>query len=206
MQLTAILHLWVFVCWTSLALNVAAQTYVRQSLSRRTPPRLARKLAATLLDEANEEGVALRSRGYRFLLAVTRPAVALAGLGAPSDLRGLVDRQLRFARRRRREHLGWYLLEPLGQPTVPLLGLLVLSIWDPQLLLLGESPARTACVGLAFKLVADVVLWSRVRPGVMPLRALALTPIKDCVLLGLWLCGLFFSRMCSRCHRHHTCD
>ncbi len=193
MTLTTALPVWLFACGGSLALNVAAQTHVRQSLLRRRCFPHARSLAAALRRDAGATSPPGLSRLRGFIVTTTRPALALAGLPATStspELRDRLGRELLDARRRRHEHLGWYLLEPLVQPGVPLLGLLVLATWDPQIMLFGESPARTALVMIAFKLVADAVLWARLRGEPMPLRALALAPLKECVMLVIWVLGL----------------
>jgi ceramide glucosyltransferase len=116
------------------------------------------------------------------------------------DLRRFVARHLRWAQMRRRQALGFYLLEPFAQPTVPLLVLLLLGLADPERALLGVAPARLALVGLIIKIAADVALWQRLRGEVMSLRNLALVPVKDCLVLVLWWIGLWRRRVEWRGH------
>lgn len=116
-------------------------------------------------------------------------------------LRRFIGRHLRWAQMRRRQHLGAYLLEPLAQPTVPLLVLLASALWHPQLSLAGVAPARAAFIGLVLKVAADAALWQRLRGEAMPLRGIALVPVKDCLVLALWCIGLWRRRIEWRGHR-----
>jgi ceramide glucosyltransferase len=117
------------------------------------------------------------------------------------DLRRFAARHLRWAQMRRRQALGFYLLEPLAQPTVPLLALLLLGLARPELAPFGVAADRLALAGLVLKLAADVALWQRLRGEVMSLRNLALIPIKDCLVFVLWWIGLWRRRVEWRGHR-----
>lgn len=132
--------------------------------------------------------------------AVRLSSYRLPTINAGWDLPRFLGRHLRWAQMRRRQQLGWYLTEPLGQPVVLLLLLLVVSLWRPEVAVFGRSPAALAVLGIALKLAADAALWHRLRREVMPLRALLLAPIKDVVIFGLWCVGLVRRRVEWRGH------
>ncbi|MDC0668457.1 glycosyltransferase [Nannocystis radixulma] len=116
------------------------------------------------------------------------------------DLRRFLSRHLRWAQMRRRQHLGFYALELLGQPTPLLLALLALALAQPELTVFGESPARLALAGLALKFVADAALWQRLRGDSLPLLAFVLAPLKDLAIFALWWIGLWRRRVEWRGH------
>ncbi|WAS95168.1 glycosyltransferase [Nannocystis punicea] len=116
------------------------------------------------------------------------------------DLRRFLSRHLRWAQMRRRQHLGYYALELLGQPTPLLLALLAVAAARPELAVFGESPARLALAGLALTFVADAALWQRLRGESLPLRAFVLAPVKDLLIFALWWVGLWRRRVEWRGH------
>lgn len=124
----------------------------------------------------------------------------IATINSRWSLRRFLNRHQRWAQMRRRQHLGSYLLEPLAQPTAPLLVLLLAGLWSPQVAVFGASPARLAVFGLCLKLLADAALWQRLRGKAMSLRGLALIPVKDCLVLALWCIGLWRRRVEWRGH------
>nr|WP_276604829.1 glycosyltransferase [Nannocystis sp. RBIL2] len=116
------------------------------------------------------------------------------------DLRRFLSRHLRWAQMRRRQHLGYYALELLGQPTPLLLLLLLLALARPELAVYGQSPAGLALAGLALKFVADAALWQRLRGESLPLFAFVLAPVKDLLIFALWWVGLWRRRVEWRGH------
>jgi ceramide glucosyltransferase len=116
------------------------------------------------------------------------------------DLARFLGRHLRWAQMRRRQQLGWYLLEPLGQPVVPLLGLLALSLWHPEILVFDRSPGRLAVLGVALTMAADAALWHRLRGAAPPLLGLLLMPAKAVLVFALWCVALFRRRVEWRGH------
>lgn len=116
------------------------------------------------------------------------------------SLARFLGRHLRWAQMRRRQQFGWYLLEPLGQPAVLLLGLLALSLWQPEVSVFARSPARLAGLGLAFTLAADAALWHRLRGAAPSLPGLLLMPVKDLLVFALWCVGLVRRRVEWRGH------
>jgi ceramide glucosyltransferase len=108
------------------------------------------------------------------------------------------ERHLRWAQMRRRISLS-YFVEPLFNPVPALLALLALA-------LLGGTPdaklwSGLALAGLGLKLWADKVLSARLRGGSIPVRRLALIPVKDLMIAGVWTVGLFKRSLSWRGHR-----
>jgi ceramide glucosyltransferase len=107
-----------------------------------------------------------------------------------------LSRHLRWARMRRRLSPA-YLGEPLLNPLPWLLVLLVLAA-------VGTAPAvlaPAALAGIAIKLAADVRLAARLCGRSLPLAGLVWIPVKDLLVLGVWVAGFCGATIVWRGHR-----
>ena len=123
--------------------------------------------------------------GYRVALSPHLVTTVNAGW----TLQQFANRHLRWAQMRRR--LSWpaYLGELLLNPVLWIaLSLCTLAMerrdLAVRLLSLGLS-------GIALKCASDVLLWRRLRGELPPLAHVALIPLKDLLMAGLWLLGAF---------------
>lgn len=195
------LHLASFVCASVCAASVLTDQPLvigKSMLMHRDDLERAGGLAAVkdLLAEDYQLARRIQASGRVVRLSPFR----LTTINTEWDLPRFLGRHLRWAQMRRRQQLGWYLTEPLGQPLVLLMILLAISLWRPDVVVFGRSPAALAVLGIALKLTADAALWHRLRREVMPLRALLLAPLKDLLIFGLWCVGLFRRRVEWRGH------
>lgn len=102
-----------------------------------------------------------------------------------------LERHLRWSQMRRRLSPA-YFGEPLLNPVPFLLGLLALDsrLWG-----------STALLGIGLKLAADARLARRLRGAPLPLSSLLWVPVKDVLIAGVWVVGLFRRTICWRGHR-----
>jgi ceramide glucosyltransferase len=120
--------------------------------------------------------------GYRVALSVQ----ALPTVACAQTLRAFLDRHVRWAQMRRRIAPGVFVAETLANPLPWLLAAaLGLWVWGDGL---PHAASAWALVGLGVgvKLAADVSLFMRLRGERMPLRYLALVPLKDLLIMGVW--------------------
>lgn len=116
------------------------------------------------------------------------------------NLKGFVNRQLRWAQMRRHVCLRAYLAELFGNPNA------WLFLWLPVAFLTGErwAPQGTlvalAALFLASKCVGDVLLSRGLRGDFKAVRYLPLIPLKDLLIAFVWALGLFKRRINWRGH------
>ncbi len=97
-----------------------------------------------------------------------------------------LERHLRWAQMRRRLS-PLFFFEPLLNP-VP--WLLLEAIADPM--------APIALLGIVLKVLADAVLVRRLRGEALPFKSLLWIPVKDVLILGVWMAGAFRQTICWR--------
>ena len=97
-----------------------------------------------------------------------------------------LERHLRWAQMRRRLS-PLFFAEPLLNPVPWLLLAAVAGIAFPAALL-----------GIVLKVLADALLVRRLRGEALPLRSLLWIPVKDVLILGLWVAGAFRQTICWR--------
>jgi ceramide glucosyltransferase len=137
--------------------------------------------------------------GRRFREAGLTVALAAAPLPVVHErrsVRAFLARHLRWAQMRRRLSPAYW-GEPLLNPTPWLLALAALGA-------AGAAPAALAAgaaVGLAVKLAADALLAARLRGRPLPASALAWIPVKDLLLLGVWIVACFRATIVWRGNR-----
>lgn len=107
--------------------------------------------------------------------------VALSGHVLPviheqRPVSAFLERHLRWAQMRRRLSPAFF-AEPLLNP-VP---------W----LLLAATESWMALLGIVLKVLADAVLVRRLRGEPLPLQSLLWIPVKDVLVLGIWVAGAF---------------
>ncbi|HSK79916.1 MAG TPA: glycosyltransferase [Thermoanaerobaculia bacterium] len=123
--------------------------------------------------------------------------VALSGHALPvvqerRTVSQFLERHLRWSQMRRRLSPA-YFAEPLLNPVPFLLALALLS---------GDRIFATAAIlGLGLKLTADKALAGRLRGEPLPLRSLLWVPVKDVLIFGVWVVGLFRRTICWRGNR-----
>ncbi len=122
--------------------------------------------------------------------------VALSGHVLPAlherrTVREFAERHLRWSQMRRRLSPA-YLGEPLLNPVPWLLGLALAAdgLW-----------VGAAFAGLAAKLAMDALLARALRGRTPLLRSLLWVPVKDLLIAGIWMVGLFRRTICWRGHR-----
>jgi ceramide glucosyltransferase len=112
-----------------------------------------------------------------------------------------LERHLRWAQMRRQISPAYY-GEPLLNPVPALLGVIALAA-------AGATPfgitaadlGAAASTGIALKLAADAALARRLRGTALRCRDLLWIPVKDLLVAGIWVTGLFRSTICWRGHR-----
>lgn len=131
--------------------------------------------------------------GRRFAAAGFRVALSRHTLPVVSGrrpVRAFLERHLRWAQMRRRLSPAFY-----GEPLLnPLPFLLALAALAPDLA--GATLAGAGC-----KIAADALLARRLRGRRLGLKDLLLIPVKDLLVAGVWLLGVFRSTICWRGHR-----
>lgn len=112
-----------------------------------------------------------------------------------------VERHLRWAQMRRQLSPAYY-GEPLLNPVPTLLGVAALAA-------AGAAPfgidanglGAAATAGIVLKLGVDAVLARRLRGAALGWRDLLWIPVKDLLVAGIWVTGLFRNTICWRGHR-----
>jgi ceramide glucosyltransferase len=142
--------------------------------------------------------------GQRFARAGLRVALsphALPVVSARRSIGQFCNRHVRWSQMRRHVVPWTYLAEPLLNPVPFLLAVIVLggagwlgTAHDPLLALLAAAlvPAKVA---------ADASQARALRGQPLPLSRLALVPVKDCLVLGIWALGLVWREIDWRGHR-----
>jgi ceramide glucosyltransferase len=121
--------------------------------------------------------------GHRVALSV----LPLATVTHDRPVRDFANRHVRWAQMRRHIAPGVYCAELLANP-LPLLGLAMAVAWVTDVP--HSAPILlTMLAGTLLKLASDASLFSRLRGQRMPLKYLALVPVKDALVLGIWLYG-----------------
>lgn len=132
--------------------------------------------------------------GQRFAEAGLRVALSpylLETVNQDWSLSRFVNRHLRWAQIRRRIWLTAYLVELSVYPTPWLLALLFAAGSGTTVVPLAETGLMALAVaGLVLKLAADAWLIHHLRRTEISLLDLACVPLKDCLVLVLWVVGL----------------
>ena len=143
--------------------------------------------------------------GHRFKkagLGVALSSHPVPTINADWSVRRFLHRHLRWNQMRRRIAPIAYLFEPLLYPVPWLLSLAVASAaceddW-------GLSPQLTVAVtlvGVLMKASSDLALSRRLRGHGLGIASLAWMPVKDMLLLPLWLLGAFRRKVAWRGHQ-----
>lgn len=146
--------------------------------------------------------------GQRFAAAGFRVALSphvLPVIHQRRPVSAFLERHLRWAQMRRRLSLAYY-GEPLLNPVPLLLAVLALAAGGVAPFGLDASDLGTAALaGIALKVLADAALLRRLCGAAggpwRELRDLLLVPLKDLLVAGIWVTGIFRSTICWRGHR-----
>ena len=120
--------------------------------------------------------------GHRVALSVR----ALPTVTCERTLREFLNRHVRWAQMRRRIAPGVFLAETFANP-LPwvFLAALLLGLFGRNLAYF-DALAITLAVGTLLKLASDVSLFARLRGQRMPMKYLALVPVKDFLVMAVW--------------------
>jgi ceramide glucosyltransferase len=142
--------------------------------------------------------------GQRFAAAGLHVALSphpLPVVSARRSLGAFCNRHVRWSQMRRNIAPWTYLAEPLLNPVPSLLAVGMLggagrlgSAHDTPLALLALALILT-------KIAADAAQARALRGRPVPLAQLALVPVKDCLVLGMWALGLVWREIDWRGHR-----
>lgn len=143
--------------------------------------------------------------GQKFARAGFRVALsphALPVLHARRPVAAFLERHLRWAQMRRQISPAYY-GEPLLNPVPALLGVIALAAAGATPFGIAAADLGAASTaGIALKLAADAALCRRLRGGAaVRWRDLLWIPVKDLLIAGIWVAGLFRSTICWRGHR-----
>jgi ceramide glucosyltransferase len=127
--------------------------------------------------------------GRRFFQAGRRVVLSpyvLQVIHGRRTVRDFLGRHLRWAQMRRRISLPGFLGEPLLYPVPWLLAAagLAVRIGSPR-------AAAAALAGCGIKIAADALLARGLRGSALPWPALLAIPVKDLLIAGIWVAGLF---------------
>lgn len=142
--------------------------------------------------------------GQRFARAGFRVALsphALPVLHERRPVAAFLERHLRWAQMRRQLSPAYY-GEPLLNPVPALLGVIALAAAGATPFEIAAADLGAASTaGLVLKLGADAALSRRLRGAAVRWRDLLWIPVKDLLIAGIWMTGLFRSTICWRGHR-----
>ncbi len=137
-------------------------------------------------------GQAFTRAGFRVALSPH----SLPALHQRRTVAQFAERHLRWSQLRRRISPA-YFAEPLLNPVPFLILLAAVAVAAGR-----GSLATAALAGVGTKLAADALLARRLQGTLPSLTLLALaTPLKDALILGIWIVGLFKQTICWRGHR-----
>ncbi|HSI04181.1 MAG TPA: glycosyltransferase, partial [Myxococcota bacterium] len=120
--------------------------------------------------------------GHRVALSVQ----ALPTVTCERSLREFLNRHVRWAQMRRRIAPGVFLAETFTNPLPWLfIAALALGMWGRDLPY-ARALAIALVVGTLLKLGSDVSLFMRLRRQRMPVKYLALVPVKDFLVMAVW--------------------
>lgn len=139
--------------------------------------------AGSFLAEDYVIGRAIEQAGYRVVTA-QRPVVAW---NEGWTLARFVSRHLRWAVMRRRVSRPAYFTEVFLTPAPGLAALLGLGLLSPQ----SGVNATWVALSLLFEQLLDAVTFSRMTGQRVPLAALALNPLRQCLTSVIWVLGWF---------------
>lgn len=140
------------------------------------------------------EDYVLGSRFYKGGFEVALSPFVLETTNGGRSVRDFANRHLRWHQMRRWLSPWTYLGEPLLNPTVTLGLAAALAL--PRVLrerpdLVATASLWAAAVGILAKCSSEAWLHRRLNGRSPSLRELALMPVKDLMVMGLWLAGLF---------------
>lgn len=139
--------------------------------------------AGSFLAEDYVIGRALERAGYRVVTA----SMPVPAWSEGWTLRRFVSRHLRWAVMRRRVSRPAYAAEVLLTPAPALVTLLGVGLLTPAS---GVSVVWVG-FGLLVEQLLDAVTFSRMAGERVPLAAVALNPLRQCLTLGIWVVGWF---------------
>lgn len=139
--------------------------------------------AGSFLAEDYVIGRAIERAGYR----VVTSALPVRAWSEGWTLMRFVSRHLRWAVMRRRVSRPAYMTELLLTPVPPLAALLGVGLLSPA------TGINVVWVGISLLVeqVLDAVTFTRMSGRRVPLAAVALNPLRQCLTFGIWLCGWF---------------
>lgn len=142
--------------------------------------------------------------GQRFAAAGFRVALSRHALPVVHERRpvtAFLERHLRWAQMRRRLSLA-YFGEPLLNPIPTLLAVLGLAASGAAPFGLDAADLGTvALAGCGLKILGDAALIRRLQGAPGPVGDLLWVPVKDLLVAGIWVAGVFRSTICWRGHR-----
>jgi ceramide glucosyltransferase len=130
-------------------------------------------------------GRAFELAGYK--VAVSPHVVTTVNQGWTAER--FINRHLRWAQMRRRLSLPAYVGELLLNPVLWItLALCAFALAHRQI---DVRVAALGCAGIAMKCASDALLSKRLRGEWLPLQHVALIPLKDLLIAGIWLVAAF---------------
>jgi ceramide glucosyltransferase len=139
--------------------------------------------AGRYLAEDYVMGQAVEKAGFR----VATARVPVAAWSEGRTFKGFLNRHLRWAVMRRRVSRSAYSMEVLLTPAPGLMALLAIAMQVPA----TGINAGWVALCLLFEQLLDVLTYARMTGGRVPLAAVALNPLRQCLTLGIWAMAWF---------------